>query len=83
MASRLRLGSHFFDAYTRKHWNFQVMAHSHIKLVQGLKTLLSIIIKKIGASEEDKELTGCTYKLDMSSPNFLVPIDESAIPQAA
>ena len=83
MASRLRLGSHFFDAYTRKHWNFQVMAHSHIKLVQGLKTLLSIIIKRIGASEEDKELTGCTYKLDMSSPNFLVPIAESPIPEAA
>ena len=59
------------------------MAHSHIKLVQGLKTLLSIIIKKIGASEEDKELTGYTYKLDMSSANFLVSIDESLIPQAA
>ena len=59
------------------------MAHSKIKLVQGLKMLLSIIIKKIGASEEDKELTGYTYKLDMSSPNFLVPIAESPIPEAA
>ena len=60
-----------------------MMAHSKIKLVQGLKMLLSIIIKKIGASEEDKELTGYTYKLDMSSPNFLVPIAESPIPEAA
>jgi len=83
MASRLRLGSHFFDAYTRKHLNFQMMAHSEIKSVQGLKTLFSIIIKKIGASEDDKELTGHSYKLDMSSPNFLVPIDKSAIHQAA
>ena len=83
MASRFRLGSHFFDAYTRKHFGFQIMAHSKIKLVQVLKTLFSIVIKKIGASEHDKELTGRTYKLDMSSPNFLIPIDESNFASAS
>lgn len=77
MASRFRLGSHFFDAYTRKHFDFQVMAHSKIKLVQVAKTFVSIIIKKLGASEHDKELTGYTYKLDMSSPGFLVPIEDN------
>jgi len=83
MSSRFRLGSHFFDAFTRKHFNFQIMAHSNIKFVQVIKTLVSIVIKKIGASEHDKELTGYTYKLDMSSPNFLIPIEKNNYLKAA
>ena len=83
MASRFRLGSHFFDAFTRKHFDFQIMAHSKIKLVQVIKTVFSILIKKLGASEHYKELTGYTYKLDLSAPNFLVPIDEPKFAEAA
>lgn len=83
MSSRFRLGSLFFDAFTQKHFNLQIMAHSKIKLVQVIKTFFSVIIKKIGISEQDRELTGYSYKLDMSAPNFLRPIEEFELPTAA
>ena len=83
MASRLRLGSHFFDAFVRKRFGFQIMGHSKNIFVQFIKTLFSIVIKKTGISEQDKELTGYKYKLDMTSPEFLSLINEPNLSAAA
>ena len=83
LASRLRLGSHFFDAYTKKHFGRQIFGHSSNSIIKFVKTGISTIIKKLGASEQDKEFTGYSYRLKPQSQGFLDPVGQIDFAQAA
>ncbi len=74
LASRLRMGAHFFDGYVNKVFKSDMASVEPAKPIGLIKTGLSACIKKIGLHHVHHEDVVPSFRLNMDAPHCIEPI---------